>query len=62
MTPYLKAVTALLLAGLGAAYMALNDGVIDAQEWVQIAQVAISAGAAVYGIPNIPAPAKAAHV
>jgi len=52
--PYLKAITAALLAGLGSAYLALNDNYIDAQEWVQIAQVAIASGAAVYGIPNIP--------
>jgi len=51
---YMKAIIAGLLAGLGSAYLALNDNSISAQEWVQIAQVGIAAGAAVYGIPNIP--------
>ena len=57
---YLKAIIATLLAGLGAAYLALNDNSISAQEWVQIAQVGIGAGAAVYGIPNIPSGKRAA--
>ena len=50
---YLKAILALILASLGSAYLALNDNHVSAQEWVQIAQVGIAAGAAVYGIPNI---------
>jgi hypothetical protein len=52
--PYAKAIVAALLASLGSAYLALNDNNITAQEWVQIAQVGIAAGAAVYGIPNVP--------
>ena len=51
-TNYLKAIIAALMAGLGTAYLALNDNNITAQEWVQIAQVTIGAGGAVYGIPN----------
>lgn len=50
---YMKAIIGGLLAGLGSAYLALNDNSITAQEWVQIAQVGLAAGAAVYGIPNI---------
>ena len=59
--PYAKAIIAGILAGLGSAYLALNDNNIDAQEWVQIAQVTIAAGAAVYGIPNIPSGKRAAQ-
>lgn len=55
---YQKAVVGALLAGLGSAYLALNDNNVSAQEWVQIAQVSIAAGAAVYGIPNIPSAGK----
>lgn len=55
---YQKAIVAALLAGLGSAYLALNDNNISAQEWVQIAQVGLAAGAAVYGIPNIPSSGK----
>lgn len=58
--PYAKAIVAALLAALGSAYLALNDNQVSAQEWVQIAQVGIGAGAAVYGIPNIPAGKRAA--
>ena len=58
--PYAKAIVAALLAGLGSAYLALNDNNVTAQEWVQIAQVGIAAGAAVYGIPNIPSTGKRA--
>lgn len=56
---YAKAIVALLLASLGSAYLALNDNTITAQEWVQIAQVGIAAGAAVYGIPNVPSGKRA---
>lgn len=58
--PYMKAIVAALLASLGSSYLALNDNNITAQEWVQIAQVGIAAGAAVYGIPNIPSGKRAA--
>ena len=58
--PYAKAIVATLLASLGSAYLALNDNNITAQEWVQIAQVGIAAGAAVYGIPNVPTGKRAA--
>ena len=57
---YMKAIIAALLAALGSAYLALNDNHVSAQEWVQIAQVGIAAGAAVYGIPNIPSGKRAA--
>lgn len=54
MSNYFKAIMAFFLAGLGSAYLALNDNSISAQEWVQIAQVAIGAGGAVWGVPNKP--------
>lgn len=49
---YLKAVVGTLLAGLGCAYIALNDNTISPQEWIQIAQVSLTAFAGIYGIPN----------
>lgn len=55
---YLKAILAGILSGLGSAYLALNDNHVSPQEWVQIAQVSLAAGAAVYGIPNIPTRGK----
>ncbi len=54
LTPYLKALAAVLAGGLAVAYVALEDGTVTAQEWVGIAQGALSAGAVVWGIPNIP--------
>lgn len=58
---YLKAIIGGVLAGLGSAYLALNDNSITAQEWVQIAQVTIAAFAAVYGIPNVPSGKRVAQ-
>jgi len=51
-TKYMKAIVAMLLAMLGSAYLALNDNTITPQEWVQLAQVGITAGATVYAVPN----------
>jgi len=50
---YLKAVVAVLLAALSVAYVALNDGVITPQEWIEIVTAGLTSGAAVYGIPNV---------
>lgn len=57
--PYLKAIVAGTLAGLGTLYAAQGDGVITAQEWTQVAIYTITAAAAIYGVPNTPAPAPA---
>lgn len=51
---YLKAVVAAIAAGLGVAFLALADNTVSAQEWVAIAQAALVAGGAVYGVPNLP--------
>lgn len=50
--PYGKAVTAALVAGLGAAATALSDGTISAQEGVNIAVAFLVALGAVWAIPN----------
>lgn len=52
MKKYAKAAAGAALAGLGAAYIAADDGAFSLQEWIGIAQAAIAAGAAVWGIPN----------
>ena len=49
---FAKAIGAVLLAGLGVLYVALNDNQVTPQEWVGVAQAAAAAGAVVYGIPN----------
>ena len=55
--PYLKAIVAGTLAGLGKLYLALGDNTVTGQEGVEIAIYAITAAAAIYGVPNTP-PAK----
>lgn len=60
---YLKAIFGAIATGLGIAYVALNDGVISLQEWVQIAEGMVLAGATVYQIPNLPpVPAQKVNV
>lgn len=49
---YAKAIAGGALAGLGVLYLALNDGVVTAQEWVGVAQGSLAAVAVVWGIPN----------
>lgn len=51
---YLKAIVAGLATGLGILFIALNDGTVSLQEWVEVAQGVLVAGAAVYQIPNLP--------
>lgn len=50
---YLKAIAGGVLAGLGMLYMALDNDVVTAQEWVGVAQGSLAAFATVWGIPNV---------
>lgn len=49
---YAKAIAGAVLAGLGALYLGLSDGVVTAQEWVGVAQTSLATFAGVWGIPN----------
>lgn len=50
---YLKAIASMVAAGLGAAYLGLDDGTLTAQEWVGIMQSALVALGVVWGVPNL---------
>jgi hypothetical protein len=54
--PYAKAVAGAAVAGLSAYGTALADGTVTSGEWVGVALAAVAAGAAVFGVPNKPAP------
>lgn len=54
MRPYLKAIVATLIAGLGGAKIALGDNTISAQEAIEIAIVTLTALAGVWATPNQP--------
>lgn len=54
MRPYMKAVVATVVAGLGAAKLALGDNSISAQEAVEIAIVTLTALGVVWATPNRP--------
>lgn len=56
---YLKALVGAVAAGLGAAYLGLDDGSLTAQEWVSIAQVTLASFATIWGIPNLTKSGKA---
>jgi hypothetical protein len=43
----------MVAAGLGAAYLGLDDGNLSPQEWVGVAQSALAALGVVWGIPNL---------
>lgn len=49
---YAKAISGGILAGLGVLYVALVDNAVTVQEWVAVAQAALSAFAVVWGLPN----------
>lgn len=51
---YPKAVVGGVIAGIGVLYLALTDNVVTLQEWVAVAQAAITTFAGVWGIPNAP--------
>lgn len=57
--PYLKAIAAAVVTGLGALQLAYIDNVVTNQEWVGIAIATVVALAAVFAIPNTPKPPKA---
>jgi hypothetical protein len=57
-TAYAKAITATVLAFLGALSTALPEGV-SGQEWIAIAVTTIVAGGAVWAVPNRPQPPRA---
>jgi hypothetical protein len=50
---YLKAIFGAVVAGLGAAQIALADGHITSTEWVQIAIATVTAAGVIWGVPNI---------
>jgi hypothetical protein len=50
--PYAKAFVGAAVAGLGSAGVALNDGHINASEWVTIASATLVAFGAVFGVKN----------
>lgn len=52
--PYAKAVTAALVAGLGALATALDDSAVSAQEGVTVAIALLVALGAVWAVPNRP--------
>jgi hypothetical protein len=54
MLPYLKAITAAVVAGLGVLALALEDGVVDPNEWVNVAIATLVGLGAVYAVPNTP--------
>jgi hypothetical protein len=51
--PYLKALVAALVAGLGSLYQALDaDQAISTQEWIAVAMTTLAALGAVFAVPN----------
>lgn len=50
--PYLKAITAALVAGLGVLASGLDDGGLSAQEWLYAAIAFLVGLGAVYTVPN----------
>lgn len=55
--PYMKAVTAAVVAGLTGIATALDDGTIGSQEYVYCAIAFLVALGAVWAVPNATAPA-----
>lgn len=52
LSPYLKAVTAAVVAGLAVLEVAYADDAISNQEWVKIAGAFFVALGAVWAVPN----------
>lgn len=52
MSKYAKAFTACAVAFLGVVLVALDDGTVDASEWVKAAIAALTALGATWAIPN----------
>lgn len=51
--PYLKAITAALVAGLMVLDIALEDGAVTGQEWVRVAVAVLTGGATTWAVPNV---------
>ena len=51
-SPYLKSLTAALVAGLGVLALALEDSAVSAGEWVNVAIATLTALGAVWAVPN----------
>lgn len=53
MLAYLKAIVGAVIAGLGVLALALEDGAVAPNEWVNIAIATLTAFTAVWVTPNI---------
>jgi hypothetical protein len=51
---YAKAIVGGILAGLGVLALALDNDVVTAQEWVNIAVATLTVFSSVFGLPNAP--------
>lgn len=49
---YAKAIVGAMLAGLAALATGLSDSVMTPVEWIMVATAVLTAGVAVFGIPN----------
>lgn len=49
---YAKAIVAAVLAGLAVMVTGLSDNVMTPVEWILVASATITAGGAVFGVPN----------
>lgn len=54
MLPYLKAVTAAAIAGLGTLQIAYLDHTVTTAEWINVAIATLVALGGVYAVPNAP--------
>ena len=54
LAPYAKAIIGGIVAGLGAASVALGDGVIDPVEWIAVTLATIAGLGIVWAVPNTP--------
>lgn len=52
LSPYLKSITAALVAGLAVLATSLDNGELTAQEWIYAAIAFLTGLGAVYAIPN----------
>lgn len=51
-TPIMKAIVGALIAGLGSLSQALDDGSVDAQEWIAVVIATLAAFGVVWAVPN----------
>lgn len=50
---YAKAIVGAVLAGLAALATGLSDNVMTPVEWIMVATAFLTAGAVVFGVPNM---------